>query len=555
MFPPLVASDLDSHNALTLGAALFALGLGYALARFLAGRALRLLAALLPFLGGRFGDWLGLRLRQSLTAVALLLAAGVAAYGGQLWYQGIAIEVHVRDQLARMPPEFWDQQLQRLLKVLLACMLAGALLLPLSRLLAFLERRAIEFRGITANDASLKSFFAGLSRLVHVGVWIAVLLFALEAFALPAGVQELCAVLARVYWIAGAGWVGWYALDVLLISVAALAEERQDPGAWLAHYSKFRHLMPLLRRSLEAILIVLAVTLVVRQIEPIADLAEWGPRLIAVIAIVFLARALAEGVRLAAGELLLGRREVELEQRQRRETLVPLIESGSQYLIYFGAALMILERLQIDSTPFLAGAGIIGLAVGLGAQNLVNDVVSGFFVLFEDYYLVGDYVKIGDCEGVVERIDLRTTRIRDNDGRHHIIRNGQVDTVINYSKRYTFAVVEVGVAYESDLERVTQALEDAGRQLAASCSDVLEPTVVKGLIDFGESELRFRTVTRVRPGTHLAVQNQLRPIIKVLFDERQVEIPYPKRVLVVKNETGEHGPLGPDGVLPPMDVD
>jgi small conductance mechanosensitive channel len=84
---------------------------------------------------------------------------------------------------------------------------------------------------------------------------------------------------------------------------------------------------------------------------------------------------------------------------------------------------------------------------------------------------------------------------------------------------------------------------------------VLEPTVVKGLIDFGESELRFRTVTRVRPGTHLAVQNQLRPIIKVLFDERQVEIPYPKRVLVVKNETGEHGPLGPDGVLPPMDVD
>jgi small-conductance mechanosensitive channel len=127
--------------------------------------------------------------------------------------------------------------------------------------------------------------------------------------------------------------------------------------------------------------------------------------------------------------------------------------------------------------------------------------------------------------------------------------------VINYSKRYTFAVVEVGVAYESDLERVTTALEDAGRRLAASCSDVLEPTVVKGLIDFGESELRFRTVTRVRPGTHLAVQNQLRRIIKGLFDERQVEIPYPKRVLVVKNETGEHGPLGPDGVLPPMDVD
>lgn len=550
-----VAYDLDGHNALTLGLALLFLGLCWALARFLVGRALRLLTVVVPFFGGTFGTWFARRLRQSLTAVALLLAAGVVAYGAHLWFQGIAIEVHVRDQLSRVPPQFWDQQAARLLRVLLAAMVAGALLLPLGRLLGLLERWAIRFRGITANDASLRSFFAGLARLLHAGAWIGVLLYAVAVFELPAGVQEACAVLARVFWISGAGWVGWYAVDVLLISVAALAEERQAPGTWLAHYSKVRHLMPLLRRCLEAILIVLAATLVVRQIDPIADLAEWGPRLIAVIAIVFLARALAEGVRLAASELLLGRREAELEQRQRRETLVPLIESGSQYLIYFGAALMILERLQIDSTPFLAGAGIIGLAVGLGAQNLVNDVVSGFFVLFEDYYLVGDYVKIGDCEGVVERIDLRTTRIRDNDGRHHIIRNGQVDAVINYSKRYTFAVVEVGVAYESDLERVTGALEEAGRQLAANCSDVLEPTVVMGLIDFGESELRFRTVTRVRPGTHLAVQNQLRPIIKRLFDERQVEIPYPKRVLVVRNESGGDGPLGPDGVLPPMDVD
>ena len=102
----------------------------------------------------------------------------------------------------------------------------------------------------------------------------------------------------------------------------------------------------------------------------------------------------------------------------------------------------------VVATAFLCPilAGIAGLAVGLGAQNLINDMVSGFFILFEEHYLVGDFVKIGEAEGTVESIDLRTTRIRDNAGRHHIIRNGQINDLVNYSKDYTNAVVQVGVA-------------------------------------------------------------------------------------------------------------
>ncbi len=161
-----------------------------------------------------------------------------------------------------------------------------------------------------------------------------------------------------------------------------------------------------------------------------------------------------------------------------------------------------LKTINIDPTPILAGAGIIGLAVGLGTQNLVNDLVSGFFILFDNYYLVGDEVEIDDIEGEVEAIDLRTTRIRHDDGQLCILRNGEINNVINYSKEYVYAVVEVGVAYDSNLDRVYQVIQAIGKQLKEKYSEVLEPTHVDGLESFREYDLLIRTITKVKPGTH-----------------------------------------------------
>ena len=235
-------------------------------------------------------------------------------------------------------------------------------------------------------------------------------------------------------------------------------------------------------------------------------------------------------------ELLLKKEGQTPEQRQRRATLVPLFRSILTYLIYFAAGIMILKELGINPTPILAGAGIAGLAVGLGAQNLINDMVSGFFILFEELFLVGDFVKIDEAEGVVESIDLRTTRIRDNAGRHHIVRNGKIADIVHYSKGFTNAVVEVGVAYESDLNKVLAVLKSTGEMLHAENDMVLEPTSVKGLDEFGESELLLRTVTRVKPGCHLQVERDLRKRIKDAFDAADIEIPYARRVLIIRNE-------------------
>ena len=121
------------------------------------------------------------------------------------------------------------------------------------------------------------------------------------------------------------------------------------------------------------------------------------------------------------------------------------------YAAYFATTVLILGTLGFNPLPFLAGAGLLGLVIGFGAQSLINDVVSGFFILFENIYLVGDVIEGGGAKGVVEAIEFRTTRIRDADGRLHIVRNGDMKQVVNFSKDYAVAVVPVDVSYEADM--------------------------------------------------------------------------------------------------------
>jgi small conductance mechanosensitive channel len=181
---------------------------------------------------------------------------------------------------------------------------------------------------------------------------------------------------------------------------------------------------------------------------------------------------------------------------------------------------LILASLGFNPLPFLAGAGILGLVVGFGAQSLINDVVSGFFMLFENTYLVGDTVEIGSARGVIEGIDFRTTKIRDRDGRLHILRNGDVKIVINASKEYAMAVVPIDVTYDADLATVFSILRDAGARLQAEEPDVLGDTEIEGIVAFGPNAMTIRTMTKVKPGRHDAVAAALRLLIKEGFDRR-----------------------------------
>src|SRR5690606_32471871 len=142
------------------------------------------------------------------------------------------------------------------------------------------------------------------------------------------------------------------------------------------------------------------------------------------------------------------------KQERREQTLLKLLENALSYVVYFSAILAVLQEFNIDVKGLLAGAGVLGLAVGFGAQSLVKDVISGFFILFEDQFSVGDYVKIGTAEGKVEEIGLRTTKIKNFTGELFILPNGTIAQVVNYSLKNSLAIVDVTIPFEQGIERV-----------------------------------------------------------------------------------------------------
>lgn len=303
----------------------------------------------------------------------------------------------------------------------------------------------------------------------------------------------------------------------------ALGDQHLGKGPLRHYWERLHGLIPTGERCFEWGVYILAGSLCIHQIPALITLAAYGPLVVHCIGIFFVTRVLIEMVQVSLNEAFGLYRETANNDPKGR-TLVPLLHSLCQYVLYFGAGVMMLGHLGVNIQPILAGAGILGLAVGLGAQSLVSDVVSGFFILFESHYLVGDYVQIGDAAGVVEEVGIRNTKIRDAQGKLFIIPNGQVKSVVSYSKGFINAVVDVKVPAGSDLEGVFRAMTEAGRRLKLMHREVLAETVVQGLVDLGSSDMTVRSVTKVQPGRHVLMQNEYRKILKIVFDEDRLQL-------------------------------
>jgi small-conductance mechanosensitive channel len=291
-------------------------------------------------------------------------------------------------------------------------------------------------------------------------------------------------------------------------------------GQFHRYWERITRLFPFGERCFEAAVYVQAATLIIRETQFIAVVAQYGPKIIECIGIFFGTRVLIELLQVLLSEAF-GLYKEERQLDQRGETLVPLLQSAGQYVLYFGAGVMMLSVLDVPTGPILAGAGLLGLGVGLGAQSLVTDVVSGFFILFEIQYLVGDYVKINDAAGRVEAVTIRLTQIRDDQGRLHIIPNGQIKGVINCSKTFVNAEVDIKVSTDRNVHEVFQAMAEAGRRLRQSRKEVLADTVIKGIVDMTPGDMTIRAVTKVMPGTHHAMQNEYRRQLREVFDEQK----------------------------------
>ncbi|MDI1436024.1 mechanosensitive ion channel family protein [Polyangium sorediatum] len=318
---------------------------------------------------------------------------------------------------------------------------------------------------------------------------------------------------------------------------------RLEKSALHVYYAGIRKLLPLAKRTLEAIIHLAAATLIVRQFQTLEAFAPYGPRIIRLLGTFFAARVFVELARVVLVEAFAGEKSAEDETSKHRVTLVYLLQSIVTYVIYFGSALIMMDQLGIDTKPFLAGAGIVGLAVGLGAQKLVNDMVSGFFILFEGHLLKGDYVRIGDCEGTIDSVQLRVTMIRDGFGRMFTFRNGDIGTIINFSREYVHAVVDVVVELQANLNQVFEALVEAGRRLGEAHPDrVLDKLVVRGVTQIAQNGIVVRVAVKLTPGDPDPMPRILRKFIKEVFDERGIQLANATQLAVVlTNDAAEAG--------------
>ena len=234
---------------------------------------------------------------------------------------------------------------------------------------------------------------------------------------------------------------------------------------------------------------------------------------------------------------------------QKIKTLIPMINTAIKIAAAFIGGIVILDQMGVNTTPILAGAGIVGLAVGFGSQTLVKDLINGLFILFEESIGVGDVVVIGGKGGIVEAVGLRTIKMRDLAGNVHVIPNSSIETLMNMTKDYSRYVFDVGVAYREDADEVMGVLREIGEEMQNDPvygKDILEPLEILGVDRFDDSAVVIRARITTKPIRQWAVGREFNRRMKKIFDERGIEIPFPHQTIYM----GEPK----EGPAPPLQV-
>ena len=315
---------------------------------------------------------------------------------------------------------------------------------------------------------------------------------------------------------------------------------------------------PVLRKVLKAALAVLSVLLIADAWG--IDALEWiisgsGKVLLAatlnillILAVAVVVWELASGSiqRYLAGDGLEGQGG---GRSPRIRTLLAVGRNALLVVLTLVSSLMVLSELGINITPLLAGAGVLGLAIGFGAQRLVQDVINGAFILFQDLMAVGDVVKLGDKAGVVEALSIRTVRLRDLAGVVHTIPFSSIEAVSNLTREFSFHVFEIGIAYREDVDSVIALIRQIGEELRGDAEIgplILEPLEVFGLDAFGDSAIVIKGRIKTQPIKQWQVGRAFNRLVKMRFDEHAIEIPFPHRTLYFGQDK--------DGSAPPAFV-
>ena len=227
---------------------------------------------------------------------------------------------------------------------------------------------------------------------------------------------------------------------------------------------------------------------------------------------------------------------------QQFRTVASVITSVGVSVIFFVAALEVLSLLGLNLGPMLASAGIAGLAIGFGAQTLVRDFINGFFILLDNQYNLGDMVRIAGVKGTVERMSLRNTMLRDDDGTVHIVPNSSIQIVSNTTRDWSRLAMKVTVAYSEPSDKIVALLKQVGnevRQDERFAADIVSDIDVPGIDRVGNGEVEYLMLVRTRPNTQSGVSRELRRRIKETFEKNNVQAAGPGRIYVIDQGTGQ----------------
>ena len=229
----------------------------------------------------------------------------------------------------------------------------------------------------------------------------------------------------------------------------------------------------------------------------------------------------------------------ENDRERRAKTLANIFNLVVKTVVTVFGAISILKEVGFDIGPVLAGAGIIGLAVGFGSQSLVKDIVSGFFLIMENQIRVGDVVKINDVAGVVEKITLRIVILRDLEAVVHVIPNGEIKILSNLTYGWSRAVITASVAYKENVDRVIEVLKTLGSEIAQDevfKDKILEEPTILGVDSLGDSSVNIKMLFKTKPLMQWDVGREFRRRMKNEFDRQGIEIPFPQRGITIRNE-------------------
>jgi small-conductance mechanosensitive channel len=325
-------------------------------------------------------------------------------------------------------------------------------------------------------------------------------------------------------------------------------------------HDHWRRFMQPLRTLAGVLFALVAIALSLKVLN--VNMSNEGARLVRVIGIIVGAYVLMRIINLAVVQmerLVADSDETTMSEAEKRaKTLGKIINSAGYVLVIGVSIMMVMSEFGINIMPIITGAGIAGLAVGFGAQNLVRDIISGFFLILEDQIRVGDVAQINGIGGSVEAIRLRTTVLRDLQGVVHIFPNGEIKQVANMTKEFSYYVIDVGVAYKENVDSVMDTLKSIGKQLEQDpefSSLILNPLEILGVDDFGDSQVTIKIRIKTLPLKQWTVGRELRRRIKNTFDSKGIEIPFPHVSVYFGTESKpfdlslQRGEEGPGNIL------